>query len=99
MDPIKMTMQQFLSDVQAHSALSVEFVEKNCKGALENGHDWKISVGPRGDIHIVSLESIKTYFDALNAPKPVAAPPTPIAKEFTDEPAIEERIKGAKSGR
>jgi hypothetical protein len=93
-----MTMQQFLSEIQARSTMTLEFVERNCKGALENGHDWKISVGPRGDMYVVSVDSIKAYFDALNAPKPVAAPPTPIAKEFTDEPAIDERIKGAKSG-
>lgn len=87
MDERKMTMQDFIVEVARPRGLTVDFVEANCRRAMECSHDWKIYIGSNADLIVVPVDSIKIYFDLKNQPKPApASSEPPLLRDFMVDP-------------
>lgn len=63
--------------------LSPVWAEANARGAIKGNHDLQIHIGPGDDTVVVTLASIKDYFERRDAPKaPPAEAPSPLLTDF-----------------
>lgn len=96
-----MTVEEFVP-LAISAGRTLEFVERNAKGALFSNHDLTIHVGSE-DV-VIPLSAIKDYFDCKSPPPEIIAAPSPLLTDFmadTEEappppPAAEVKKSGGK---
>jgi len=91
---IEISMTDFLVVVGVHSGITIDTIKENCRQAMLAGDPFTIFVGPDKK-YVISLDSLKKYFDITAKPKPASVPVQP-AEEYDFLKSDEVKKSGGK---
>jgi hypothetical protein len=64
MEPIKMTVKDFLSKIAAPRGITINDIERQLQSELVADKDYAMTVGAEGQLYIIPIAEIRAYFGA-----------------------------------